>query len=116
LAITSGMASTTMTIDTAMSTPRYGLLPPGSIGLGGFLAAFVLLGMTIWRGGRLQRARVPVLATAVAMAIFALSLTVMGCGYGSSYSPPQNAGPAVMTVTAQSGSLSHAATVNVTVH
>lgn len=116
LAITSGMASTTMSVNTAMNVPRYGLLLPGSIGLGGLLAVFALLGLTIWSAGRLERARVPVLATAGVLAIFALSLTVVGCGYGSSYTPPQqNPGPAVLTVTAQSGSLTHTQSVNVTV-
>jgi uncharacterized protein (TIGR03118 family) len=117
LAITSGMASTTMTVNTAMNVPRYGLLPPGSIPLGGILAVFALLSLTIWSAGRLQRARVPVLTTAAVLAIFALSLTLVGCGYGSSYMPPQqNPGPAVLTVTAQSGALTHTQTVNVTVH
>ena len=116
LAITSGMASTTMSVNTAMNVPRYGLLLPGSIGLGGLLAVFALLGLTIWSAGRLERARVPVLATAGVLAIFALSLTLVGCGYGSSYTPPQlNPGPAVLTVTAQSGSLTHTQSVNVTV-
>lgn len=116
LAITSGMASTTMSVNTAMNVPRYGLLPPGSIGLGGFLAVFALLGLTIWSARRLERSRVPVLATAAVLAVFALSLTLVGCGYGSSYTPPQqNPGPAVLTVTAQSGALTHTATVNVTV-
>jgi hypothetical protein len=110
------MASTTMTVNTAMNVPRYGLLPPGSTGMGGFLAVFALLSLTIWSAGRLQRTRVPVLATAAVLAIFALSLTLVGCGYGSSYTPPQqNPGPAVLTVTAQSGALTHTQTVNVTV-
>jgi uncharacterized protein (TIGR03118 family) len=115
LAITSGMASTNMNVNTASTVPRYGFLPPGSIGLGCFLAAFALVGLLIWRGGRMERARVPVLTTAAVLAIFALSLTLVGCGYGSSYMPPQNSGPAMLTVTAQSGSLSHTATVSITV-
>ena len=115
IAITSGMGSTTMNINTAMTVPRYGLLPPGSIGLGGFLAVLALLGVMIWRRGKLQRARVPVWATATVLTIFALSLTLVGCGYGSSYMPPQNSGPAMLMVTAQSGSLSHTANVSITV-
>jgi hypothetical protein len=83
--------------------------------LGGFLAVLALLGVMIWRGGKLQRARVPVLATATVLAVFALSLTLVGCGYGSSYMPPQNSGPAMLMVTAQSGSLSHTANVSITV-
>ena len=117
LATTSGAASTTMNINTASYVGKYGLVPPGGIGLGvgGFLSALGLLGFIIWRGGRLERGRVPVLATVGVVAIFAISLTLGGCGYGSSYTPPQNSGPAVLTVTAQSGAISHTATVNVTV-
>jgi hypothetical protein len=104
-----------MTINTAMSVPRYGFLPPDGIGLGGFLAALALLGFVIARSGKFARARVPVLGTAAVLAAFAFSLALGGCGYGSSYTPPANPGPAVMTVTAQSGTISHTATVNVTV-
>jgi hypothetical protein len=116
LGTTNGAASTTMNINTTTGVPRYGFLPPGTIGLGGLLASLLLLGLMIWRGGRFARARVPVLGTAAVLAMFALSLTLGGCGYGSSYTPPpQNSGPAVLTVTAQSGTLTHTATVNVTV-
>jgi uncharacterized protein (TIGR03118 family) len=115
LGTTNGVASTTMNINTTTGVPRYGFLPPSSIGLGSLLAALSLLGLMIWRGGRFARARVPVLGTAAVLAMFALSLTLGGCGYGSSYTPPQNSGPAVLTVTAQSGTLTHTATVNVTV-
>ncbi|HXC32487.1 MAG TPA: hypothetical protein VNZ56_08455 [Verrucomicrobiae bacterium] len=45
----------------------------------------------------------------------ALSLTLGGCGYGSSYNAPQNAGPAMMTVTATSGSITQTTSVSVTV-
>jgi hypothetical protein len=115
LGTANGVASTTVNINTTTGVPRYGFLPPGSIGLGGLLAALSLLGLMIWRDGRFARARVPVLGTAAVLAMFALSLTLGGCGYGSSYTPPQNSGPAVLTVTAQSGTLTHTATVNVTV-
>jgi uncharacterized protein (TIGR03118 family) len=114
----SGPASTTMNVNTTMSTPpyHYGFLPPGMAGLGSLLAALSLFGLVFWRGRRLQGARIPVLTSAAVLAVFALSLSLGGCGYGSSYTPPaQNSGPAVLTVTAQSGSLSHTATVNVTV-
>jgi uncharacterized protein (TIGR03118 family) len=116
LATSAGAASTTMNVNTTTSVGRYGFLPPGGISLGGFLAALALLGFMISRVGKFGRARVPVLATTAALAIFAFSLALGGCGYGSSYMPPQNAGPAVLTVTAQSGTISHTATVNVTVH
>jgi len=104
-----------MNINAAQTVGKYGFVPPGSIGLGGLLATLALLGLIIWRSGRLERACVPVLTTIAALAIFALSLTLGGCGYGSSYTPPQNPGPAVFMVSAQSGAISHSATVNVTV-
>jgi len=112
-----GAASTTMSVNTAMSVPRYGygFLPPGGIGLVGLLAALALVGLMIWRGRKFERARVPVLTTAAGIVIFAFSLALGGCGYGSNYTAPQNAGPAVLTVTAQSGTTSHTATINVTV-
>lgn len=115
LSTSNGAASTMMTINTTMSVPAYGLLLPGGVGIGGLLAALGILGFTAWRARRFERARVPIFGTAAALAIFTLSLTMGGCGYGSSHAAPQNAGPAVMTITAQSGSLSHTATVNVTV-
>ena len=115
LATASGAASTTMTINTAMSVPRYGFLPPGGFGIGGLLAALALLGFVVARSGKFARVRIPVLTSAAALAVFSFSLALGGCGYGSSYTPPANPGPAVMTVTAQSGTLSHTTTVNVTV-
>ncbi len=115
LATASGAASTTMTINTAMSVPRYGLLPPGGIGLGGLLAALALLGFVVARSGKFAHVRIPVLTSAAALAVFSFSLALGGCGYGSSYTPPANPGPALLTVTAQSGTTSHTATVNVTV-
>jgi uncharacterized protein (TIGR03118 family) len=116
LVTNNGAASTTMNINTTTGVPRYGFLPPGNMGLGVLLSALSLLGLMIWRSGRFVRVRVPALGTAAVLAMFACSLTLGGCGYGSSYTPPpQNSGPAVLTVTAQSGTLSHTATVNVTV-
>lgn len=108
-------ASTMMTINTTMSVPVYGFLFPGGMGPAGLLGALGILGFLVWRGRRFERGRVPVLGTAAALVIFAFSLTMGGCGYGSNYTAPQNSGPAVMTITAQSGSLTHTATVNITV-
>lgn len=115
LSTVSGAASTTMMINTAMNVPVYGFLAPGGFGLGGLLAALTLLGFGVWRLHNVERARVPILGTALALTLCACLLILGGCGYGSSYTAPQNAGPAVMTITATSGSLSHTATVNVTV-
>jgi uncharacterized protein (TIGR03118 family) len=110
-----GASSTTMNINTTTTVPRYGFLAPSGFGLDGLLASLGLLGLMIWRGGKFARARVPVLATAALLAIFAFSLAMNGCGYGSSYTPPANAGPAMLTVTGQSGTLTQTATVSVTV-
>jgi uncharacterized protein (TIGR03118 family) len=117
LSITSGSASTTMNINTTPSTPGYGFLPPGGLGLGlgGLLAALALVAIARGQRERFGRLRVPVLTTAAVLGALALSLTLGGCGYGSSYTAPQNAGPAMMTVTAQSGSVTQSTTVSVTV-
>lgn len=118
LMISSGAMSTTMNIDTTTSTPGYGFTFPRGVGfgLGGLLAVLALAFVTmVRRGQRFTRVRVPVLATAAGLAIFALSLTLGGCGYGSSYNPPQNAGPATMTITATSGSVMQTTSVSVTV-
>lgn len=117
LSTSNGTASTMMTINTTMSVPRYGFLAGGGNGgLGSLVAALAILGFMVWRRRRLERVRIPVFGTAAALAIFALLLALGGCGYGSSYTAPtQNSGPAVMTITATSGSISHTATVNVTV-
>jgi len=116
LTTTAGAASTTMNVNTTTAVPRYGFLPPGGIGLGGLLAALALFGYMISRSVTLGRARVPFLATATLLAAVSFSLALGGCGYGNSYTPPANPGPAVMTITAQSGTLTHTTTVNVTVH
>jgi uncharacterized protein (TIGR03118 family) len=118
LAITSGPLSTNMNVNTAMTVPRYGFVLPGGVGLGGgLLGALGILGLIILRAGEFARIRVPVLATAAILTISAFSLALGGCGYGSgtSYMPPSNPGPAMLTVTGQSGSTSHTATVNITV-
>lgn len=115
LATANGAANTTMTVNVATSTPRYGFLPIGGIGLGGFLCALSLLVLMIWRGRKFERARVPALATAALLVIFAFSLAMNGCGYGSSYTPPMNPGPATLTVSGVSGAMTQTATVSVTV-
>ena len=108
----SGPATTAMTVNVAMSVPRYGSLPFGLTGAGGSLAVLVFLMLAFWRSRNFQRSRIPVLATLAMLFLFAASLTIAGCG---SYSAPQNAGPASLTVTAMSGAISQTATVSLTV-
>jgi len=55
-----------------------------------------------------------VLTAAAVVAIVVLSFTLVGCGGYSSTTPP-NRGTNSIVVTAQSGTLSHTSTVNVTV-
>jgi uncharacterized protein (TIGR03118 family) len=109
-----GAASTTLTVTTSASVPRYGLLMPDLIGPGFLVVALVLFSLLIWRGGRLRNARASLLTATAVMAIVGVSLTLSGCGgYGSSMQP--NRGTASIMVTAQSGTISHTATVSVTV-
>jgi uncharacterized protein (TIGR03118 family) len=116
LATASGPATTTMNVNSAMSVPRYGFLPYG-IGVGGLLAALGILALMALRIEKFGRTGVPVLTKMALLTIFAFSIVLVGCGYGStSYTPPQNQGPAVLTVTGVSGSISHTAMVSVTVH
>ena len=131
-----GAASTSASINVAATSPPYGyvrigLLPAhclgegpfsaGLIAVGGFAFGFALLmlrlaGIAKWES--FPRLRAPALAVAGILIVSALSLVMSGCGYGygSSYTPPpQNSPPATVTVTAQSGSISHTATISVTV-
>lgn len=124
----SGAASTSMSITAAVNPPPYGYARarsalagrfgkgPFSAGLIGLAGMAFALGLLVLRFSRWKRpVRVPVFATLGALTLLAFSLAMSGCGYGSSYTPPQNSGPAMLTVTAQSGMLSHTATISVTV-
>ncbi len=109
-----GAASTTLTITTSASVSRYGLLMPSLEGPCALLVALALFSFAMWHA-RNVRIAPALLGTATAIAvIIALGLVMGGCGgYGSNTQP--NRGTASIMVTAQSGAISHATTVKVTV-
>jgi len=109
-----GVASTTLTVTTSASVSRYGLLMLGGIGGWKLIVALSLFSLVIWSGGRIRTARASLLTATAVLAIVALGLAIGGCGgYGSS--TQANRGTASISVTAQSGNISHMTTVNVTV-
>ena len=107
-----GAATTILTVSTSASVYHYGLLIPERFECGPIFAALTLLSLAVWPGRKLRIARAALL-TAAAVAIVALGLAIGGCGgYGSAQS---NRGTASIVVTAQSGAISHATTVQVSV-
>lgn len=112
---TNGAASTTLTVSTSASVPRYGVLLVSWIGPGSLLLAFVLFGLVAFRGANLRNIRPALVSAMVVLAIAGLSLTVGGCGgYGGGNTQP-NRGTASVMVTAQSGTLTHTTTLSVIV-
>jgi uncharacterized protein (TIGR03118 family) len=109
-----GNASTTLTVTTSATVYHYGFLIPELLGPGALLVALALLSLVTWPSRKFRTARASLLTVAAVAAIVALWLTIGGCGgYGSS--SQSNRGTASITVTAQSGAISHATTVQVTV-
>src|SRR6266566_2926602 len=109
-----GTANTTLTVTTSATVPRYGLLMPDLVGPCALLVALALFSFVMRQGGKLRTARASLLTATAAAAIVALGLAIGGCGgYGSS--SQANRGTASVRVTAQSGTISHATTVTVTV-
>jgi len=109
-----GAASTTLTVTTSASVPRYGLLPFSLIGPAALLSALLLFALLLRHGASLPSGRASLLTATAVLAIAALSVTLAGCGgYGSTTNA--NRGTASVMVTAQSGAISHTSTVMVTV-
>lgn len=109
-----GAASTTLTVTTSATVLRYGFLVPTLLGPCSLLAALVLFSIAAWRVRSLRILRTSVLTVTAAGAMIALAFVMGGCsGYGSGTQP--NRGTASITVTAQSGTISHSTTVKVTV-
>ena len=108
-----GAASTMLTVTTSASVPRYGLLMPGLIGPCSVLVALALFSFVLRRDGKLRTARASLLTATATAVIIALGLAIGGCGgYGGN--TQSNRGTASISVTAQSGNISHMTTVNVT--
>jgi hypothetical protein len=103
-----------LTVTTSAAVYHYGLLIPELLGPGALLVALALLSLVTWPSRKFRTARASLLTVAAVAAIVALGLTIGGCGgYGSG--TQSNRGTASITVTAQSGAISHATTVQVTV-
>jgi uncharacterized protein (TIGR03118 family) len=108
-----GAANTTLTVTTSASASHFGLLMPDLISLCVLLVLLVLFDLVMRFGGNLRTARARLLTAAVGAAIVVLGLVTSGCGgYGSAQS---NRRAASIKVIAQSGSISHMTSVNVTV-
>ena len=112
-----GIASTALTVTTSGSVSRYGILTPDLFGVCDLFLALSLFGLAILSGGRLQNNnRTSIVAVAVSLAIVVLAVAMGGCGGGGYGSSTQaNRGTASIMVTAQSRSIAHATTINVTV-
>ena len=115
-----GAATTTLTVSTSASVTHFGRAPVGPVNPLGLirpntiplLAAFALAlaGIPLLS----SRRRKPLLASFAMLALLCVAFAGTGCGAtGATISP--NKGTAVITVTAQSGTLSHTTTVSVTV-
>jgi Bacterial Ig-like domain (group 3) len=112
--LANGATSTTLTVTTSSGVSRYGILMLNPTGPAFLLAAVALFAFLVRRGGNLRSQRPIVLTSAAALTIFALSLTLGGCGgYGSS--AQANRGTALINVTAHSGAISHSTALSVTV-
>ena len=109
-----GAANTTLTVNTAASVTHYGLLPFDMIAPGLTLLMLALCGLAVLRRGRLKNVRAALITATAVLVIVGVSLALGGCG-GYSNNMTANRGTASITVTAQSGSVSHTTTVMVTV-
>ena len=110
-----GLASTRLTVITSASVSRYGAIHTfGTIGPWALLSALGLCSLAMWTNGKDRRLR-PWLATAtMAIILVGMNMAIAGCGgYGNSTQP--NRGTATVTITAQSGTLSHSNNVTITV-
>jgi uncharacterized protein (TIGR03118 family) len=110
---TNGAANTTLTVTTSAGVLQYGLMAHRPIGPIYFFATLALLSVLVRQRRKFPRLRTFLLTATAAMAIVALSAGLGGCGAYSSAAA--NRGTASINVTAQSGNISHATTVSVTV-
>jgi uncharacterized protein (TIGR03118 family) len=110
---TNGTANAVLTVTTSSSVMHFGFLMPDLIGPWTILAAMALLSLAMWRTRSLPYPRRPQLAVVIT-AMVMLGLAISGCG-GYASSSQVNRGTATINVVAQSGAISHTATVNVTV-
>jgi uncharacterized protein (TIGR03118 family) len=111
---TNGTANTTLTVTTSAGVLQYGLTAHHPIGPIYFFATLSLLSLLVRHRRKFPRLRTFLLTTTTVLAIVALSAGLGGCGaYNSGVAA--NRGTASINVTAQSGNISHATIVSVTV-
>jgi uncharacterized protein (TIGR03118 family) len=109
-----GIANTTLTVTTSSSVPGFGFLLIDVIGPCSLLFVFYLFSLVAQHGGKLRIARVSLLSASATVAIVVLGFSLGGCGgYGSGVQA--NRRSASILVIAQSGAISHTATVKITV-
>jgi hypothetical protein len=109
-----GTATTVLTVTTSASVTHYGntLVTPGP---GMFLTGLAFIGIFALAAKRAHGASGPWLRTAAgAVCVFTLAACLVSCG-GYTTSAPTSRGTTSVMVTAQSGSVSHATSVSVTV-
>ncbi|MGH9704116.1 MAG: TIGR03118 family protein, partial [Candidatus Acidiferrales bacterium] len=107
-------ATTLLTVTTSADVPRFGQTF-GTTGSGLLLASLGLVGILASQKKSKMKYHAAFLRTAAfALAIFPL-LVLVSCGGGSTASAPASRGTASIVVTAQSGAVTHTATVHVTV-
>jgi len=110
---TNGSASTTLTVTTSASVMRYAIPVPAQMGPGILPLALALAGIVLWHARKRRTTRAHLLTAGCAAAVLVCCLTLGGCGGYSSTSA--NRGTTSIVITARSGTLSHTATVSVTV-
>lgn len=109
-----GTANTMLTVTTSANVIQFGLLVHEPIGPAFVLATLAMLSLVVWQSRKFPRLRASMLTAGGVLAVLALSAGLGGCG-GYNNTAQANRGTATINVTAQSGALSHATTVSVTV-
>jgi len=113
---TNGIASSALTLTTSAAVSRYRLFTPDLFGVCDFLLALSWFCLAIPRAGKSRDGGASMVAAAVSLAMVVLVLAMGGCGGGGYGSSTQTSrGTASIMVTAQSRSITHTTTINVTV-
>lgn len=109
-----GAASTRLTVTTSASVSHFVTLTPDRIEPWILLFALGLCSLAIWTSAKLRTLRPALMTATAALMIVAMGLVIAGCG-GSGSSTQPNRGATTVTITAQSGAISHTTSVSVTV-
>jgi uncharacterized protein (TIGR03118 family) len=107
-----GAANANLTVATSRSAAAQGTAFPALIRLCAFFLAIAGIGLANSRRGLASKIRVPLLGATAAASLAAFSWLAVGCGGAAGNST--NHHTASIVLTAQSGTISHSTTVNVT--